>query len=189
MNRISVFILIILTTFVFTSCESNVLDERFDCNGQKGYGGTKEYRDVLKRFTVAIPSTWKTQLYYDEFQSEIYSADTTKELTSSFIIDFVWHQGEVILDSIFATKVDVLLQNEKLKMIDDGYGEFKNFPAYYNYSQGEQLGFDYHYLQLFVKTNVDEYFTISSKVYGLDNINERICESIGIMNTLEIKKD
>jgi hypothetical protein len=48
-------------------------------------------------------------LYYDDFKSQIYAADTAKQLTETYILDVAWHQGELTLDDALAKKItDVL---------------------------------------------------------------------------------
>ena len=50
----------------------------------------------------------------------------------------------------------------------------------------ENAGYPYHYLQVYIKTEIDEYFTFTTKVYGSDNIEERLCESIALFDQIEI---
>ena len=90
-------VLIVLSTWII-SCGKSTLKQEFNCESSTIPYETKELRDVLKKFRATVPKNWKTQLYYDEYQSQLYSADTTRGLTEAYIIDVSWHQGDLILD-------------------------------------------------------------------------------------------
>ena len=180
-------ILILLIAISIYACKKNDLKSEFNCESSTTYAETKEIRDILKKFRITLPTNWKTQLYYDDYQSEIYSADTTKGLSETFIVDVSWHQGELFLDEAFEQKVrDTLAIKEKLSTVKTNYGEFKKYPSYYNLSKGINAGYPYHYLQVYIKTEIDEYFTFTTKVYGSNNIEERLCESIALFEQIEI---
>lgn len=178
--------LLITFTIGFVSCKKNDLKQEFSCESTSINYETKEIRDVLKKFRATVPKSWKTQLYYDEFQSQLYSADTTKSLTDTYIIDMSWHQGELTLDEFFDQKVkDTLAIKEQLSNVKSALSQFKNKPCYWNLSKGKTGNHDYHFLQVYVKTEPDEYFTFTTKVFGDTNVDERICESISIYDKLE----
>ena len=87
----------------------------FDCGSNTNNYELKEYQDIFKKYKIKLPKSWKTQLYYDEFQSQIFSADTTKSLADTYILDISWHQGELNLDESFAQRVkDTLAATEQL---------------------------------------------------------------------------
>ena len=110
-------ILLILTISVI-SCQKNELSDEFNCKTTSEFSEVKEIRDVLKKFKITLPTKWKTQLYYDDFQSEIYSADTTKSLKETYILDISWHQGELNLDEFFDQTVrDTLAIKEGLSLV------------------------------------------------------------------------
>ncbi len=183
------FILLVLIISLNFSCKKNDVKDAFECSSSCiDFTNKKTYQDVLKHFKIDIPKGWKTELYYDEFQSEIYSADTTKQLTESYIIDITWHQGELKFNRTFKEKLQESLDKEKLETIRSGKGKFNDLPVYYNFAKGKYLNYDYHLLQLYVKNNVDEYYTFTSKIYGSDATNERICASINLFEDIEFLK-
>ncbi|MEN8187832.1 MAG: hypothetical protein ABFR05_11950 [Bacteroidota bacterium] len=184
------FALLLLIISINFSCKRNDVKEAFQCTSEYSFfNSNKTYQDVLKHFKIDIPQEWKTELYYDEFQSEIYSADTTKQLTESFIIDITWHQGELNFNRNFKRKVKKNLVEENLKTIRSGKGKFNDLPVYYNIAKGKYLSYEYHLLQLYVKSNVDEYYTFTSKVYGSESIDERICASVNLFEDIEFLDD
>lgn len=174
---------ILLSTLI--SCQKDDLASTFDCKGTTNFSKTKEFTDVLKHFKINIPSNWNTELYYDEFQSELYSADTTKQLSKTYIVDITWHQGEVVFNDDFEQEITQKLKSkEQLQVIKSGYIKFKKLPSYYNLSQGKSLNHKYHFFQIFIKSKVDEYYTLTAKIYGDEFVNERICASISLFKNI-----
>ncbi len=179
-------IIILLLTISFISCQKNDLKSEFNCKSTTSFSNTKEIRDVLKKFRLTLPSNWKTELYYDEFQSEIFSADTTKSLTQTYLLDISWHQGELNLNEAFDQTVkDTLAIKEKLSPVKSSFIKFKDKPSYWNLAKGKYGEHTYHFLQVYVKTEVDEYFTFTTKVYGDENVDDRLCEAIQISDKIE----
>jgi len=172
-------IIVLALIISFISCQKNDLKKEFNCKSTTAFSDTKEIRDILKKFKIKFPRSWKTQLYYDEFQSEIYSADTTKSLTEAYILDISWHQGELNLNDTFDQSVkDTLAIKENLSPVRSDFIKFKERPSYWNLSKGKNGNHTYHFLQVYVKTEVDEYFTFTTKVYGDENVDSRLCEAI-----------
>lgn len=183
MNKLKLITLLI--TLSLFSCKKDILSSEFNC-GSSSVSNTKETRDILKKFKLNIPVTWKKQLYYDEYKSQIYTADTTKQFTETYILDASWHQGELIFDESFNEKIKANLENEKLKVVKSGKSIFKEKETYYNLSKGMYRDYPYNLLQIFVKSGADEYLLFVTKVYGKEKIDERICESVSILNDLTI---
>lgn len=178
-------IIIIMLAIGFISCQSNSLKKEFDCETNAELSELKEYRDFLKNFRISLPKNWKTTLYYDEYSSEIFSADTTKQLTDSYVLEMSWKQGELDLDDKFAKSINDTLQlKEQLKMTKSGFGTFKEKPMYFNLSEGTRSGINYKYLQVYLKTNIDEYITLTTKIFGDQLVNERLCESVELFDSL-----
>ncbi|MCB0486621.1 MAG: hypothetical protein R2821_06265 [Flavobacteriaceae bacterium] len=179
----------LIIAFLAVSCSNNNLKKQFDCNKKHEFTELKEYNDFLKHFKVELPNHWKTNLYYDDYSSEIFSADTTKGLSNSYILDIAWRQGELTIDDSFSDSLkDSLQLKEQLQTVKSGQTVFKKLPGFWNLSKGEKSGYTYNYLQVFVKTKPDEYITLTTKVYGDENVDERLCESISLFENLEISK-
>lgn len=187
MKKVLILLLTIALAFNI-SCEKSEIEQSFQCNSDVNFSNTKTYEDVLKHFKIDIPKKWKTNLYYDEYQSELHSADTTKQLSKTYIIDVAWHQGELNFNDDFEKKINDKLSKEKLKAINSGYGNFKDLPMYFNYAKGVNLKFDYHLVQIYVLYKPDEYYLFSTKFYGDKYINERICESFSLFENIKFNK-
>ena len=175
-----------LLVLLVSSCQNSAFEQEFDCNTPIEYSQTKTYKDVLSHFKVKIPKSWKTELYYDEYQSKLYTADTTKSLRETFIIDMTWHQGELLFNKDFEVAVaENASQKLQLVPVKSGHGDFLGKPAFYHISTGKSESLNWHYLEVYIRYNVDEYYTMTSKIYGNEFVTERICASFGLFKTLE----
>ena len=86
--KISHLALLLLVLVSYTSCKSNKLSEEFKCSSPS-FSNLEEITDFKKNFVMKLPKNWKTNLYYDEMVSSIYTADTTfqycrKDFASTF---------------------------------------------------------------------------------------------------------
>lgn len=178
---------LLIFIFILSSCDKKpTIEDAFECNTPSHFSKTKKYKDVLNHFKIDIPKTWKTSLYYDEYQSEIYSADTTKQLSETYIADITWRRGELIYNEEFENKIKQnLLEKENLEIIQSGYGKFLKHKSYYIVSVGKNTDITYHYLQIFLQYKVDEYYTFTSKIYGDEFVSERICASISLFKNIK----
>lgn len=179
------FVLALTAICILASCEKNELRETFDCNTY-GFANLKTHTDILKHFKIELPSDWKTSFYYNEYASDIYSADTTKQLTETFIVDASWKQGELHLTDDFVKKIDTLNMQDSLVTTVSQFAKIKNKLSYINVAKGEQSGHPYQHLQIFIKLGVDDYLTLSSKIYGEKLAKERLCKSIDLFNRIEL---
>ena len=179
-----IFVLTLLTLFL-TSCQKSKFEREFECETPSSYTQTKTYKDVLGHFEIDVPSSWKTELYYDEYQSALYSADTTKTLRETFILDVSWRQWELVLNKDFEVKVaQNATRNLKLIPVKSGFGDYLGNPAYYHIATGKSDDLSWHYLEVYVQHKVDEYYVFTAKIYGDKFVSERICSSFSIFGDI-----
>ncbi len=179
-----IFVLTLLTLFL-TSCQKSKFEREFECETPSSYTQTKTFKDVLGHFEIDVPSSWKTELYYDEYQSALYSADTTKTLRETFILDVSWRQGELVLNKDFEVKVaQNATRNLRLIPVKSGFGEYLGNPAYYHIATGKSDDLSWHYLEVYVQHKVDEYYVFTAKIYGNEFVSERICSSFSIFGNI-----
>jgi hypothetical protein len=176
----------LLLSLALGACKNTRFEREFGCETPLGFSNTKTYKDVLSHFEIDIPKSWKTSLYYDEYQSKLYTADTTRNLSESYIIDVTWHQGELVINEEFDRLVSEQADREfDLVPVKSGEGDFLDLPAYYHISTGKKNDMNWHYLQVYLKYNTDEYYTLTSKIYGNVLVTERICASFALFKELE----
>ncbi|MEZ7945845.1 MAG: hypothetical protein QMB73_07270, partial [Flavobacteriaceae bacterium] len=78
---------IILLVVLLSSCATKpAFISEFNCVVES-FSNLEKIEDVKKLFTVQYPDTWKTNLYYDKNQSSIFTADTTKQLKETMLLD------------------------------------------------------------------------------------------------------
>lgn len=171
--------------FLLISCRNqSELSKTLNCSTSK-LNNLEVYSDFKQNFKIQIPTNWKTELYYDDFQSEIFSADTTKQLSETYILDAAFNYGNLEFNEEFYKKTDSLLATSNLQKEKDGNLEFKTKPAYWYLVTGTKKGFTYNQFNIVVKLSSETYFTAYSEIYGTNNIDERICESISILDNIE----
>ncbi len=180
---------LLIMALVCISCQNSKFEKEFDCNTPIQFTQTKTYKDVLGHFEMKVPKSWKTELYYDEYQSALYSADTTKELSDTYILDITWHQGELVLNKDFEVKVaQNATRNLQLVPVKSGFGDYLGHPSYYYIGTGKNGELSWHYLQIYVQHSIDEYYTLNAKIYGNEFVDERICASFGLFKNISFLK-
>jgi len=178
-----VFLLSLFTLFI--SCvKQTELSKIFDCKSSK-FEKHSIINDFNKNFNIPIPSTWKTSLYYNDFQSEIFTADTTKQLTESYILDVSYNVGELILNNDFIVKNDSILRTNNLQKIMAGNDNFQLKQSYWFLANGTKKGFPFHQFNIFVKLSENSYLNSYVEIYGENKIEERLCSAISIIENIE----
>ncbi len=176
-------LLLLLAVFLNSCNKKSELETSFKCQNSNTIIKLKEIKDVKKNFKIKVPENWKTKLYFDEYQSAVFTADTTKQLSETYILDTTWKSGELILDESLEEKIK---SNSDLTIIESKFENINDKPSYWHHSAGKKNNFDFNTLDVYIKTSVDSYLLISTQIYGNENINQRICESIQLINTLEL---
>ena len=175
----------VLIVLFFISCSKLAkISEIFNCDVIE-IKNSKTILDFNNTFILEVSSSWKTELYFSKYQSEIFVADTTKQLTESFILITSFNQGMLNFDANFHNKIDSISIKEKLQIINFGTQIFLLNPTYWYVSKGEKNGFTYHQFNVTIKLSENTYFNAYSEIYGDNNIEERICESIAILEKIK----
>ncbi len=142
-------------------------------------------KDFNNNFTINIPKSWKTNYYYDASTSEIYAADTIKELTKSFIIGVSFHKENLELNQSYFNKIDSLLILKKLNKYEFEQEPFIKKPSYWYLVKGTKNGFTYHQLNITIKNSEKSYINATAEIYGDSFVDNRICNSISILKTIQ----
>jgi hypothetical protein len=174
-----------LLLFTFISCSKpSELSNEFNC-GSVNFENTKQISDFNKNFKISIPTSWKTKLYYDNFSSEIYAADTLKQFLETYIISTSYNLGEVNFNANYFKRNDSLATSKGLKIIQSKKIQFQSKESYYYLLKGMKNNFPYHQFQLTVKLTENSFFNSYIDIYGEDAVEERICEAITILDEIE----
>jgi hypothetical protein len=180
-------LLLLIVIVLTTSCKKTVLDKEFSCNSTTVNGVLERNEDVKKTFSIQIPMHWKTNLFFDELQSSIYFADTTKQLTETVILDITHVQKEYNFTTNFKKQLFKNDSVQQLKILKEKEFIFLEKPAYYRLSKGFKGKYPYQIVNIYIKQNSNSAFHVKTEVYGDSLINKRLCKAIQLIHTLELK--
>ncbi|MDP3313243.1 hypothetical protein [Lutibacter sp.] len=178
------FILFALYLLLFSCSKKTELEKILKCKTTK-FENVSSKTDFNKNFILNIPTTWKTDLYFDKNVSEIFSADTTKQLSDAYILGASHNFGTIQFDAIFKRENDSILNVNSLKIIKAGEISFQNKPAYFYIAQGTRNNLVYHKFNITVLLGSTSFFNAYSEVFGNKNVDERICESISLIQQVK----
>lgn len=175
----------LLCLIVLVSCsKQSQVSKDLDCDPET-YDNIELVEDVDKKFKLPLPKNWKTNLYFDKNQTSIFSADTTKNLTSTYTIDVTYIYDELNLNDTFFQRFKTNLQNRKLVETTSYDLKFQEKDAYYSRSLGKRGQFDYQIINLFIKVNSGNYIHAKAEVYGDSLVNQRLCNALSLIDKLE----
>ena len=174
---------------LFSSCQHPVpeISKVFSCKNIEITEELERVDDFKQNFSIAVPKQWKTKLYYDNKESEIFSADTIKTITDTYIMDFSSRIGSIEIDDVLKEKVRQKTMNNNLKMIEESFHNFKGYAAYAHLGKGKSKGMDLYVFQYYIKINNDKYMLIKTEFYGEENFDSRFCESLALIEKIKIQ--
>ena len=176
-------VLIVFTMLVSCNSKSKISKD-LNCQPES-YSNLEKVEDIKRLFTVQFPDNWKTNLYYDNNQSSIYTADTTKQLTETTLVDITHVSNELKLDSDFIQKFKTSLTEQKLVETTSYELQFQEKKSYYSRALGKKGKFAYEICNLFIKINDNNYIHAKAEVYGDSLINERLCNAFSLIEKIE----
>ena len=167
------------------SCNSqSEISKDFNCENFN-FKNLETVNDFKNSFTIKLPKSWKTNLYYDDFQSSIYSADTTKQLTETLLIDVTLINNNITFDESF--KLNQEQKNLSKKLIRKASKEttLLKKPSYYTISEGKKGNFDYKVCHIFIKINEQKFIFAKAEVYGDSLVEERLCKAYTLVESIK----
>ncbi|WP_196892753.1 hypothetical protein [Aureivirga marina] len=184
-------IYLIFILLVCIGCSKNpttYLNSEFDCSSSEyKTNDLEEVIDIKKNFIMKIPETWKTNLYYSDYESEIFSADTTKSLTNTFILDVSMVNGNLKMDQDSESLViNKYVQEEGLELISSGRGDFQGKKSFWFLAEGSRRDYKYTNYLVFVKNSERKYLKMKTEMFGGTGIDNKICNSIELINQIKI---
>lgn len=170
-----------------TSCEQRSdLTKDFDCN--VALSNLEGVTDFQNNFSMPIPKNWKVNLYYDNAQSSIYFADTTKQLTETTIIDVTFIKSKTNFDKAFLQNISTNYTNSNLTEEKNKEFTLRNYPSYYTKAKGMRNNFPYVICNVFINTVGDGKFIHAKiEVYGDSIVDQRLCRGISLLEDIRFK--
>ncbi|PWG04433.1 hypothetical protein [Polaribacter aquimarinus] len=143
-------------------------------------------KDVENKFSIAIPKNWKTNLYQDNLQSSIFFADTTKQLTATFLVDVSFIKNNLEINDLFKLKIEQENLKKKLIQINSKELIFLEKPTYILISKGIKSDYLYQKLQAFIKIDKNHFILAKAEVYGDSLTQNRLCKAISLIEKIKI---
>ncbi|MCL7754106.1 hypothetical protein [Polaribacter sp. Z022] len=179
------FTLIGASLLFFACSKQSKIIENFNCKPIK-FKNLEKVNDFKNLFSLEIPSTWKTNLYYDDLQSSIYTADTTKQLTETLLLDITNINQNIKFDTNFKLKQEQENLSKNLVQITSKKTTILNKPSFYTISKGKKGKFNYKVCHFFIKINEQSFILAKAEVYGDSLKNERLCKAINLIEKIKI---
>ncbi|WP_369047524.1 hypothetical protein [Tenacibaculum sp. UWU-22] len=181
------FYLFIGFCILLISCNSSDLEKEFPCKNSSSYTHLETTNDIQNLFSISLPKHWKTNLYYDNTQTSIFSADTTTSLTKTTLIDVTLLYSPITFNEQFKQKITRENISEQLSFIKSKTLIFLNKPSYFTFSKGKKKKYTYHILTIYSKVNSENFLQTKIEVYGDSLINERFCKAIKLIEKIALK--
>jgi hypothetical protein len=186
-NSLKLFLLLTLASILVSSCgKTSDLSKDFDCSNGV-HDNIEIVSDFQNNFSLPIPKNWKVNLYYDNAQSSIYFADTTKQLTETTIIDITFIKQKTSFNGTFLKNVQTNYTSNNLVEETKKTFLLKELPSYYTIAKGVKNKFPYAICNVFINTNTDKFVHAKLEVYGDSLVNERLCRGINLIEKINFK--
>ncbi len=181
------FILILCGLIALGSCsKTNTIFKDYNCQTESI--PTKPVLDAFLKFSLEIPKNWKTELYIDQGTSIFATADTTKQLSEAFLLKVSQIPGQLILNQATTDIIKGELTKNLWQINSIQNGVFKKFDALLINTQKNTSNKKISALHLYFGFGSEHYFEIEIQCFGDKNTDERYCQAIKIINSLNIKE-
>ncbi|WP_299063607.1 hypothetical protein [uncultured Polaribacter sp.] len=178
--------LFIIASLLFLSCkQKSEISKDFNCE-TKSFQNLETVTDVQNIFSVDIPKSWKTNLYFDDKQSSIYTADTTKQLTKTLLLDITAIKQNIKFDDTFKLQQEQDNLSKSLIKIKSEETTLLNKPSYYTISKGKKGKFTYQICHIFIKINEQNFILAKAEMYGDSLVNTRLCNAFGYIEKIKL---
>ncbi|KGL63512.1 hypothetical protein [Polaribacter sp. Hel1_85] len=179
------FFLIVASLLFFSCSQQSKISKDFNCK-TSSFKRLEEVKDIKKLFSIQIPKSWKTNLYYDDIQSSIYTADTTKQLTETLLLDITAINQNIKFDEAFKLKQEQENLSKKLIKTTSKETKILNKPSFYTISKGKKGKHNYQVCHFFIKTNEQKFILAKAEVYGDSLIKKRFCNALALIEKIKI---
>ena len=177
--------LFIIALLLFSCANSSEISENFNCKNSK-LDNLEKVIDAKELFTIQFPKNWKTNLYQDEVQSSIFSADTVKQLTETVLLDVTFIKNNINFDELFLLNQEQENLAKGLIKIKSKKLTFLEKSSIYILYKGKKGKFNYQTCHTFIKVNEDNFILAKTEVYGDSLVNQRFCKAISLINSIKI---
>jgi len=178
---------LLLLIFLSISCTTPTdLDRVLNCN-TNSYSDLETVLDAKKQFSVPLPKSWKTNLFFDEIQSSIYSADTTLQLTQTTLLDITLFEKSIDFSLDFKKKNYLTHYKNQLDEKISKELTVINKPAYLTLSKGKKGRFSYQIAEIYIQTNPKQFILAKIEIYGDSVSKKRLCKAFKLIDKIDLK--
>ncbi|MGB0890891.1 MAG: hypothetical protein ACPGUU_00970 [Flavobacteriaceae bacterium] len=179
--------IVLLFTLLISSCKTKTdLEKDFNCSTPT-VSKLETVKDMKSIFSLQLPKHWKTNLFYDSLQSSIYTADTTRQLTETTILDITLIQDSIALNQDLKLKFEQAQLQKKLIVTKSKNINLINKPSYYFLSKGNKNNYPYQSLDVYILMNESNFILAKAEVYGDSLVNQRLCEAINLIEKIKLQ--
>jgi len=172
-------------SLLFISCKKqSEIAVHFNCKNT--INNLEVIKDVKKIFSVEYPKHWKTNLFYDDIQTSIYTADTTKQLTETVLLDITFINQKINFNDSFKLKQEQESLSNNLIQTTSKEIMLLNKPSYYTVSKGKKGKFPYQICNIFIKIKNHNFIQAKTEIYGDSLVNERMCIGFTLIEKIKI---
>ncbi|WP_139059100.1 hypothetical protein [Polaribacter reichenbachii] len=184
----NIYNILFLASLLFLSCQKqSEISKNFNCETSV-FNNLETVDDVKDLFSLDIPENWKTNLYQDEVQSSIFTADTTKQLTETMLLDVTFIQNKIAFNDAFILQQEqenlakglIKTKSKQILLLEKS--------SLYLYFKGKKGKFNYQVCNIFIKVNESNFVLAKAEVYGDSLVNNRFCEAFSLIENIKLKK-
>ena len=187
---LSLFLYYPLSFFSFAlllaSCQQASLQKALfeSCKSTRQEQAQKNIKDPHKHFEISIPSNWKKEFFIDSSSTRFYCADTTKELTETYIIEIGNYTKNTTLDTLFVKTIEgEVLQKENGEVLQSKHVRLGEKKGYSIHSKYKRLGFDFQTVQSYFPNTNGSLYLLKVEAYGTENSEARLCAGMAFLDT------
>lgn len=178
-------IVFLLMMTLFSCHQTHSIEQVFSCQDNAIKAPKELVSDFKKTFSIELPKHWNTKLYYDNAQSEIFSADTVKIIENSIIFNTSMIESTLNLDEHFKQHLEAITSQEGLTTIKTGIADFETYNGYYHLGKGVDKNMPIQVFQWYINCKNNRYFRLKIDIYGEENTDKRLCEALSLVRTLK----
>ncbi len=185
----SLFLPCLLSIFSFalllTGCQQPSLQKALfgSCKSTQQEQAQKNIKDLHQRFEISIPSDWKKEFFIDSSSTRFYCADTTKDLTDTYIVEIGHYLKNTTLDTLFVKKIeDEVLQKEKGVVLQSKRVRLGDKKGYSIHSKYRRLGFEFQAVQSYFPNTNGSLYILKVEAYGTEKTEARLCEGMALLD-------
>jgi len=180
-------ILFLASLLSFSCTDESEIREDFSCTNS-AFNNLEMVDDIKNLFSIQLPTNWKINLYKDEVQSSIFTADTTKQLTETILLDVTFINNKINFDDAFLFQQEQEnLERNLIKTKSKKITLLEKRSIYIIY-KGKKGKFNYQTCHTFVKIDEKNIIFAKTEIYGDSLVNQRFCTSFSLIENIKINQ-